>query len=133
MNSQVVLIECLSCWRILLRNFNNAVRKGKNVVSNLLFYNHWPLIDKNYFEGLSSFIRYYRLKWSLYKKKLWSTKEELNEDLTHSYSTYDEEKVTNKWSKKVSSKFGVCKFLVLSEILAHSYNFPIFGCANRDF
>jgi hypothetical protein len=37
------------------------------------------------------------------------------------------------WSKKVSSQFGVYKFLVFRKTLAHSSNCHIFGCANRDF
>ncbi len=36
-------------------------------------------------------------------------------------------------SKKVSSRFGVYKFLVLREILAHSSNCHIADYANRDF
>jgi hypothetical protein len=37
------------------------------------------------------------------------------------------------WSKKVSSKFGVYKFLVFSEILGHNFNPPILNCTDRDF
>jgi hypothetical protein len=41
--------------------------------------------------------------------------------------------VRQLWSKKVGSKFGVYKFLVFRELLAHSFNLYIFDYANRDF
>ncbi len=41
--------------------------------------------------------------------------------------------LSNGGSKKVSSKFGVYKFLVFSEILGHNFNPPILNYTNRDF
>jgi hypothetical protein len=40
--------------------------------------------------------------------------------------------VTLYQSSQVSSKFGVYKFLVFSEILVHSFNSPILDCTNRE-
>ncbi len=60
----------------------------------------------------------------------------------HIFSTRDREiteagmsngKLMAYRSKTVSSKFGVDKFLVFSEILAHSFNSFILNYANRDF
>jgi hypothetical protein len=36
-------------------------------------------------------------------------------------------------SEKVSSKFGVYKLLVFSEMLDHNFNPPVLNYTNRDF
>jgi hypothetical protein len=53
-------------------------------------------------------------------------------DIKHHLDLPKLTKEINNWSSQVSSKFGVYKFLVFSEILIHSFKPPILDYTNRE-